>query len=175
MRIVLLALVVSVTTAIVGTIACGGDEKLTLEEFFQQSDAIYADAGMRALALTREFNGAQDEDIQTYSVFVRKNAVLFAEFIDELETLNPPSEAEDAIDEFLTAGSEFAESQEGLADLLGEAESFTELSQLSQESEAASAFSASQERYQDACRSLQEIADANGIVADLECSEGLEV
>ena len=174
MRIIVRFLIVAGFLLVLGTIsaACGGDDELTLEEFFQQSDAIYADFGMRALALTREF---PDDDYQTYRVFFGKTGVLFAEFIDELETLNPPSEAEDAFDEFLTAGSEFAESHEGLADLFGEAESFTELSQLSRESEASPAFSASQERYQDACRSLQEIADANGIVADLECSEVLQV
>ena len=175
MRIALLALVIAATTAIVGTIACGGDDELTLEEFFQQSQAISDDYEERANTLSRDFPGTGDEDYQAYWVFVDKRNALFAEFLDELDTLNPPSEAEDAFDEFLTAGSEFAESQEGLADLFGEAESFTELSQLSRESEAASAFSASQERYQDACRSLQEIADANGIVADLECSEVLQV
>ena len=88
--------------------ACGGDEEeLTLEEFFQQGDAIDDDYGERFDRLPDEYPDPDPEDLQVFEAFYGEYAVLFAELIDELETLNPPSEAEGAFDELLTAGSEY--------------------------------------------------------------------
>ncbi len=158
-----LLLVLSIIAA-----ACGGDdEKLTLEEFFQQGDAIDDDFQQRFDRLPDEYPDPNLENFQTYKEFFGEFAVLFTEFIDELEVLNPPSEAEDAFDELLTAGSEFGELRQKLGDRLEGVESLAEanqvLSELSVETQAVD------ERYWDACKSLRKLADANGIVASFDC------
>jgi hypothetical protein len=143
-----------------GTIsaACRGeDEPTPLEEFFQQVQADYDAFQKRTDRLEDELRGREDGDFlpeleETFTELV----VLRQAFVDELDTLNPPSEAEDAFDEYLAAGRELVRLQTVILYPGDEVP-----------------FQAVWERYQDTCRSLEEIADANGIVADLECSEGL--
>lgn len=161
---------------VLGTVsaACGGDE-LTLEEFFRQGQAIDADFEERIEAVYDRLpddGGETDENLQSNRAFYGEFAVVYEEFVDELETLNPPSEAEAAFDELITAGRAVVEFLREVADRAERADSFADLERLVDESGAAS--EAVQEPYQAACRSLQEIAGANGFVsvAYLGCSEG---
>ena len=142
---------------------CGGDEKLTLEEFFQQGDAIDDDYGERFDRLPDRYPDADPENLQVFEAFYSEYAVLFKELIDELETLNPPSEAEDAFEELLTAGSEYGEFLQELSDRFGRVESLTEVEQLFREGAESGG------RYRQACHSLQEVAHANGVVVRFDC------
>ncbi len=164
-------LLAGVLLLLLSTIAatCGGDdEELTLEEFFQQGDAIDDDFQQRFDRLSDEYPVPHLENYQEYKGFFGEYADLFTEFIDELETLNPPSEAEDAFDELLAAGSERGDDLQKLADGYEGLESLAEADQvlpgLSTETQAID------ERYWDACKSVRELADANGIVSSFECS-----
>ena len=160
-----------------GAAACSGGDELTLEEFFQQGEAIDDDFEERFERLFDDFPDEGDEaffsneeNLPMYKATLVEFPVLFAEFYDELETLNPPSEAEDAFDELLTSGREVVEAQEGALIRIEEAESFAEVERITDEFDAEN--QAVEERYQAACQSLQEIADDNGIVANIDCAEG---
>lgn len=178
MRIIVRFLIVAGLLLVLGTIsaACGGDDELadelTLEEFFQQSEAIDDDFEER---LEGVYDGIPDrgeetdEDLQALKAFYAEFSAVYDEFFDQLETLNPPSEAEDALDELLTVGREIVAFVEEFADRAEGAQSFPELDQLLDETEAES--DPIQEAYQAACRSLQDVADGNGIVAKIQCAD----
>ncbi len=148
-----LLLVVSTISA-----ACGGDDEPTpLEEFFQRVQADYDDFEERTNRLEDELRELGDADLPREFVEISTELVVLGQaYLDELVTLNPPSEAEDAFGEYLTAGRQLVRLKTVVLYPGDEA-----------------LFQAAWERYQDACGSLHEIAYANGIVADLECSEGL--
>ena len=154
--------------------ACSSDDELTLEEFFEQGRAISDDFEVQIEEVYENFpNDGQetDESLEAEKAAYGEFATVYDEFFDELATLNPPPEAEDAFDELLTAGREIAEYLEELSGRVEEVESFDELGQLLEEGEAES--DALQEAYTAACQSLQDIADANDIVADLGCADPL--
>ena len=174
-----ISLLVGATLLVLGIIAaaCDGDDELTLEEFFQQGQAIDDDFEERFERVLDDFPDERDdeffsneENFPLYKAALAEFPVLFAEFYDELETLNPPSEAENAFDELLTSGRELVELQEELGDRVEGAESLAELDRITVEAEAES--QSVGERYQAACQSLQKIADANGIVGNIACAEG---
>jgi hypothetical protein len=159
---------------VLGTIsaACSGNNELTLEEFFEQGQAISDDFTMQldeVLEGLPDDGQETDENLEAEKAAYGEFAPIYDEFFDDLATLNPPPEAEDAFDELLTAGREIVEYLEELAGRVEEVESFTELGQLLEEGEAES--DALQETYSAACRSLQDIADANDIVADIGCAD----
>ena len=156
--------------------ACGSADELTLGEFLQQVQAASDDFEERGERLVDEFadefadEPAENEDFlpALKEVFTESN-VLREGFLDELGTLNPPSEAEDAFDELLTAGSEMLELLEGFADGIAGAKSFAEVEQLQREGWAAAEAQAIQERYQHACRPMRDLAYANGILFSFGC------
>ena len=171
--------ILAATLLVLGSIAaaCDGDDELTLEEFFQQGQAIDDDFEERFDRLYEDFPdegeegfSSNEQDLTAYKATLAEFPVVFAEFFDELETLNPPSEAEDAFDELLTSGMEVVEALEGVLVRVEEAESMAEVERILDEDDAES--QAVQERYQAACQSLLGIADANGIVAEFDCGEG---
>ncbi len=161
-----LGLLAGVLLLVLSTIAaaCGGDEKPTLEEFFRQADAIDDDYLERFDRLPDEYPEPDLENFQEYKAFFGEYAVLFTDFIDELENLNPPSEAENAFTELLTAGGEYGEGLQELGSRIGGAESLAEAEQFLGEGVVESGG-----RYRLACHSLQEVAAAHGIVVRFDC------
>lgn len=177
MRIIVGSLIVAGLLLALGTMAaaCGGDDELTLEEFFQQVEVIDDDFQQRFDRLSdedfpSEFGPGGDERAQRYKAYAGAFAVLFAEFIDELETVNPPFEAEDAFDELITAGRELGEGHQEFGDRIEGVESLAELYAVLNESFAEAPAEAQADfRYLDACESLQGLADTNGIVVSFDC------
>ncbi len=158
-----LLLVLGATSA-----ACGGDDELPLEEFFQQGEAIDDDFGQRFDRLYDENPAVFNEDsFQAQRAYYREFVVLFAAFLDEMETLSPPAEAEDAFDELLTTGRDLVELLESSADGIEGTESFAEAEQLLVEGQAEN--QARTERYRDACQSLRELANTYGIGFFFDC------
>ena len=142
-------------------------EELTLEEFFRQGETINEDFEQRLHRLSDELPDARGEAFQTNKGFFRDFIVLFALSVDELEILNPPSQAEDDFDELLSAGRDLGEFLEGLADGIEGADSSAEAQRLLDEGLLDIALDLVQlgvMRYRDACQSLRELADANDIV-----------
>jgi len=147
-------------------------EELTLEEFFRQGETIHEDFRQRLHRLSDEFPDARGEGFQTNKACYGEFVVLFAALFDELEILNPPLQAEDDFDELLSAGRELAEFLEWLSVGIAGADSSAEARRLLDEGlldVALVSVELAQVRYRDACQSLREFADANGIVASLDC------
>jgi hypothetical protein len=164
------ALVLALGTMAVG---CGDDEELSIEEYFQRAESIMDDATARLEALEDDgFEGefAPEEDpVTSMRDFFDSTAAIIRGTVDELEDLNPPSEAEDAHADFVGAVGTQVELFDDLADSLAEAQSLFGAEELAEEfgveSEPVSADIAQ------ACFTLQDIADANGIDVDLGCAE----
>ncbi len=153
--------------------ACGGDDKLTLEEYFEQAQVISDDSDEEFEALYADFPDEDDEEFfsneENFTFFKELFAgfpVILTDVLDQVEELNPPSEAEDAHDEFLATGREWLEVLEDGADRVEAAESISEVEQIL-ESDAQEA----QERFDDACLALAGIAEDNGIHVDFDCEE----
>ena len=168
-RIALLLGATLLSIGIVG-VTCGGDDERTLEEFFHQADAIDDDFQQRFDRLSDEHPGRSlpgDERVQPYKAYLGAFTVLFAEFLDELETLNPPSEAEDVFEDLLVTGREDVDSFREFGDRLEGIESLAELYDFFDEGMAEATTNAPP--YLIACESFQELADANGIVVSFDC------
>lgn len=156
--------------------ACGGGDRLTLEEYFAQAQVISDDADEQFEALFADFPNedeeeffSNEENLPALKDLGTGFPLIFREFFDKLEELNPPSETEDAHDEALAAGREVVRVQEGFGDRIQAAESFSELEELFDEAESEAA--PAQDRLEAACFDLEDIADANGIVVDFHCTE----
>ena len=159
---------------LLGTIAaaCTSDDELTLEEFYQQGEAIADDFEVQldeVYEVIFDDGPETDGNLEAEKAAFGEFAAVYDEFFDDLATLNPPSEAEDAFDEFLAAGRDLAEFHEEVADSVQGVESFTELTELLDESEAEA--EALEATYAASRQSLQDIADANSIVAEIGCAD----
>ncbi len=154
--------------------ACDGDDRLTLDEYFERFEAIDADADVKIGALYRVFEGEEDlfsneDNLPLLKELVAGFPVILTDALDQGEELNPPSEAEDAHDEFLATGREWVEVLEDGTDRVEAVESILEAEQLVEELEAAA--QETQERFDDACLDLVGIAEASGIVVDVSCED----
>ncbi len=156
--------------------ACGGDDKLTLEEYFEQAQVITDDSDEEFEALYADFPDEDDEEffsneenLPLLKEIFAGFPVLLREALDQVEELNPPSEAEDAHDEFLATGREWLELLEGGADRVEAVESISEAGQIEEELEPA--LGEASQRFIDACLVLEGIAAENGIVSDRPCDE----
>ncbi len=145
-----------------GTFALGCDgndeDGLTLEEYFQQFEALgdKADEQLDALHETssQEFD-SEDDELAAYRDFVIAGAKIQRDFIEALDDISPPPEAEAAHRELVQA---LPESSDLLVDRVMNADSFSELGE-----SADPAFEVAIERSDQACSALQDIADAYGI------------
>ncbi len=153
--------------------ACGGDGKLTLEEYFQRFEAIDADVDAKFETLYADFPDEDDEEffsneenLPLLKEIFAGFPVLLREALDQVEELNPPSEAEDAHDEFLATGREWLEL---LEDAVNRVEAVDSISEIEEELEPA--VGEAQERFDAACLDVVGVGEANGIVVDVSCEE----
>jgi len=151
--------------------ACGGGgEGLSLQEYFQQFDAIQKDAEARFEALaTPDPQATREEIAAVFLAFIKEAVAINGDTRDALADLDPPAEVKDAHNEFVGALGEAVEVTQGLSaripDALSLAEAEALFSELFAEPEAAAAF----QRFSDACLALQDVADQNNIAVDLAC------
>jgi hypothetical protein len=164
-----IALVMGVATA------CGdGEDKLSVEEYFQKLQTISDDLREREEALGSEFQTAFDPEtspdaaIDTLGRVLGEGASASREVFDDVDSLDPPSEVEDAHNEFLREGRATTRLLETLADRAAEVESLFGLEDVHAELEGPD-FEAAGVRLEDACRALEGIAADNGIEVDLDC------
>jgi hypothetical protein len=156
--------------------ACGGDDKLTLEEYFEQFQVIDADVDAKFETLYEDFPDegeeelfSNEENLPLFKEIFAGFPVILTDALDALEELNPPSETEDAHDEFLATGREWLEVLEDGADRVEAVESILEIEQIEEELEPAQG--EAQERFDAACLDLVGVGQANGIVVDVSCEE----
>ena len=170
----LLALpVIVVLLLALGTIAgaCGGGEKLTLDEYFQELEAILDESVEKNDALApdfaKEFEERDFEGLrEVYDRSLENNRDAFDERMDDID---PPAEAEDAHNELVEAGSAFWDILEDFVDQLEDVETITEFEAAVKAMDDAWADGPA-ERIAAACSAVEEIATDNDIDADLNCS-----
>lgn len=163
---------------VLGTVAaaCGGEDQLALEEYFERFETIDADADAKFEALYDDFPDegeddlfADEENIQLLKEIFAGFPVIHTDALDALEELNPPSEAEAAHDEVLATGRELAEVYEGGADRVEGVDSISEIEQI--EEELTPAVQEAEERFNAACFDLVRVGEANGIVVNVSCED----
>ena len=169
MNRVMTAVLISVLVVTVGSVAaaCGdnGDE-LTLEEYFSQVETYMDDLAERVSieAFTQpDIDAPLEEQREIFSGFwTTFSEQVGGVFLDDLDALDPPSEAQDAHNELLQAAKDFAANAADVVEALGNATS---------EEEFDEAF-ALLDRGGDlglGCEKLQEVADDNDIQVTLNC------
>jgi hypothetical protein len=172
---------VFVLTGSLGFAACGGDDDddggsedqaTELEEYFVSVEQIKAayDTDVRALDQDLEAIEAlpAEEQLDALRGYYRDSETRFGTAIEELDALDPPSEAEEPHDAFVGAGDEVLELSASLYAELEEVETVeaaNELFESTPEIDEASA------NFENACRDLQSLADENAVDANLGCGE----
>lgn len=163
-----LLLSIGVSALVLGTLAaaCDGDDGLTLEEYFQQVEALDDELDERFEALElREEVASQEEQVLLFQDFFAAVIPILAEFVDAIDDLDPPAEVEDAHEEVVDSGREFVADAEELTNELADVGSSSELEEVFDDPE----YEAASDRFLQACFALQDIADANGIDVVLTC------
>ncbi len=154
--------------------ACGDGDALTLEQYFQQIDALGNDLDDELNRLNEEFEETveeaktEEEVIDAFRDFLDPQLGLFEDFVGELESIAPPSEVEDAHNELVAIQAEGLELLEDLNERAQRVESASDVEEVGAELEEP-AFTAIADQTEQACFALEAIADANGIDVDLEC------
>jgi hypothetical protein len=168
-RLIVPSLIVTLLLAL-GTVtgACGGGEKLTLEEYFQQMQAITAEAVEEADALDEQIDDLEEDDFEGLRGLFVANTAITSEVFDEMDGMDPPAEVQDAHNEFVAAGGQMVELMEAFGDDLADVESTSELEQAF---DRLVGLEEATVRIDTACLALEEIAADNGIDVDLDCDE----
>ncbi len=170
-RLLFGSLFLTVLLLVVGTSAeaCGGgDDELTLEEYFQQVDVVLGQTEERLDELVEGVTpGLTHEEFEdALREWLPEMATVLGEGIDGMENIEPPAEAEEAHQEWLAASALVEAASQDLLDKL-EADDLEGFVAIVYEPE----FAEASERGSEACLGLQGVADANGIDVDLECAE----
>ncbi len=174
LRLFALFLIAAALLALVA--ACGGggggDGGLTLEEYFQQLDAIADDADKRFEALNRDLFpeegfDSEEEEVEANRASVDGAIAIDRDILDALNGIDPPPQAELAHDEFVAAVSQLLEVIRNVSDQLEDVDSASELDEVF----VASGIEAAGDRSEQACFALQDVAVANGIDVDLTCGD----
>ena len=176
-----LPLLLGAMLLVLGTVAaaCDGEGPLTLEDYFERFEAIDVDLDAKFEALYEDFPEEAFEDdvfpteteenVQLLKGVFAGFPVILTDALDTLEELNPPSEAEDAHDEFLATGRELLEVFEDGADRVEAVESVSAVEQIEEELEPAQQVAF--ERFDAACLDLVGVGVANGIHVDVSCED----
>ena len=173
-----LSLLLGATLLVVGAVAaaCGGDDRLTLEEYFERFEAIDVDLDANLEALFEDFPDDGEDDPFSNEENLALLKGIFAGFpanltdaLDALEELNPPSEAEDAHDEVLATGRELVEVYEVGADRVEAVDSVSDIEQIEEEEDPA--IQKADERFTAACLDLVGVGVANGIHVVVSCED----
>ncbi|PZC44743.1 MAG: hypothetical protein C1O27_002642 [Chloroflexi bacterium] len=141
--------------------ACGGDDKPSAPEYFQQLEAMFEDVSEGLAVLETQFPEAFQEPVPTAN-FLRATIALWREALtNKLRDLDTPAEIQEPHDRFLTAGTAFEDELVQFTDRIADLESMSEGEQL---------FATFQPRldiakalFESACQTLQTAADASGI------------
>ena len=170
LRLSALFLIAASLLALVAACGGGGGEELTLEEYFRRIQALSDEVDERfdplVEALNQEFD-SEAEQIEATRVFFNADMPILRDFEDGLDDLDPPAEVEGAHQEFVAANTELVDTLQDVTDRMADVASTSELQELLDAPELEAATT----RFDNACFSLEDIADANGIAFDLECED----
>jgi hypothetical protein len=164
---------VMVSAVVAGSLllaACGGGgkEELSLDEYFQQFDAI--EESMKTSVGALEESGATvGEDVQATRDYVDGYYGIVQKGLTDVKALKPPAEAKDAQDEFVAALESMISLWQGLSDRLAEVQTTEELQTLLTGLAGETDWTDTSQQFTDACRALQTIATDKGIEVTLDC------
>ena len=178
-RTVLIAILAGALAAFGALAAACGDgdgESLTLEEYFARFEAIDADVDQQVEALFADFPDVSDEEFFSNEENLPLLKSIFAGFprilgdaLDELDGLDPPSEVEDAHNEFLEAGRGLLAAFESAASDVEDVETIAEAQEIGESADAEVA--PAEQRFDEACLALVDVGAANGLVVDVDCED----
>ncbi|HLB62680.1 MAG TPA: hypothetical protein VJN50_08130 [Actinomycetota bacterium] len=149
--------------------ACGG---ITVEEYFAELQRFRVDFKARGDELTATMQSdvqaatSEDAAIELLRAFFQDLSTVLGDAIDDLSSLDPPSEVKDAHDQYVATLEKTQDEIDGILE---------DFDQLTPEEIgnvfASPEFTDIQSQAQEACRSLQAVADDNAIEIDLECED----
>lgn len=152
--------------------ACGGGgEPLTLEEYFRRFEVLSDELDERSEAPEEQFDeqtastDSEEGLIDALRDFFRASRPLLVDYLDGIDELTPPEQAQDAHNEILDTGRDLLAAFDNFFDRLEDVESSAALEELFEED----SFVDTGERFEEACLVLQEIARENDIDVDLRC------
>ena len=146
-------------------VACGDSKALTLEEYFQQLEALTATAEDRFVEIG-EATGAEldavtseEERLAAIENALTNTQPIFTTVADGLNDLNPPAVVEELHNEFVDVYDEVAVYFEETLNRFGDLDPIADRESL---------FVG--ERLDETCAALQDFADENEIDVDLDCN-----
>lgn len=149
--------------------ACGGDDESSLDVYFTDIQVMDDEFKDRTNAI--EFGGGDgsDEDaLRAGRASIESITDVLRDFVDDLDTLTPPSLAAVEHEASVKAGRELIQRYVDLSGRLREASTPAELGDLLiEDMELGPAV----ERFQATCRLLNEVAADNGISVDFNCGD----
>jgi hypothetical protein len=165
-----LAVVLAVVAGSLLLAACGnGEEEVDVDEYFQRLDEIEGGIKTGIGALRKESEGPIGEDVEATRAYVDGYQDVIGQALNDMKELQPPAEAGDAHDEFVGALSNMLPLWEDLGERLADVESPSEVQEVLVASGAEPPWQTTAQRFTNACRELQGIADEKGIDVDLDC------
>jgi hypothetical protein len=157
--------------------ACGGDgggqgDALSLEQYYQRVDELVNGVAEQGDELIEEaftdVDAASSDDAQLAAsrFYLEGFLEIIDQFLDDLRDTEPPSEVRDAHDAFVDAAEDFVDASRGVVDGLEDVLSPGGLGELLDNPDLNEAG----DRIEEACFEVQDVAEAHGIVTDLNCS-----
>jgi hypothetical protein len=155
------------TMTAIGAFACT-DDKLSIEEYFQKTDAIDNDSTARIDAV---FEGVgETEDVGAMRDAFRQFPPILDDAVSDLEDLSPPNEAETQHERVIETLKNVASTARDSFDELDAAQTFDDVFAVVE----GDAFTQANEAFTAACLDLQSVAADNGIAVDLGCTDSEE-
>ncbi len=165
---------VLVALAIVaGACGGGGDDEQALEEYFQELQRITDDYLARFDTVDDQYQqlvGASESDavrVPAYFNFLEASSLNIRAEVNARSALDPPSEAEKAHVEWLTAARVLAKLYEDVTDRAPGVQTSSDLQEVLKEVDYEARQAEAEDRARRACSGLQEIADENEIDVNL--------
>jgi len=160
----------AVAVALVALLLLRGDggEKVSLDEYFQQFDAI-EESMKTSVGALEESGAAVGEDVQATRDYVDGYYGIVQKGLTDVKALKPPAEVKDAHDEFAATLGNMISLWKGLSDRLANVQTTEELGTLLTGLAGETDWTETSQKFTDACRALQTIATDKGIAVTLDC------
>jgi CHASE3 domain sensor protein len=172
MKLVVMA--VALLGLALGAAACdSGDDsrnprrdELTLGDYLSEIEDLQNDAQSRfdELDLDLDPSASVDESKERFSEFFDELRAVIEDFVEGLQDLEPPEEAEELHADAVEASNDFLDALDESIEQIEDLDSLADLLGLE-----APEFDEATERFDQVCAELQQLADDNEIEADLGC------
>lgn len=153
--------------ALVVFAACGGDDEPTLDAYFAEIQVMDEEYDEQTGAI--EFGGDEgtdEEAIADSRASIEATVGVLRDFVDELDSVTPPSLAVEEHEESVLAGRDLVQRY---VDLLGELSGAESMEEFSDRLVANDDLGPAVRRFHAACGSLVEVAVENEITVDFNC------